>query len=134
MRRTGIRTRLARLEKRLAKRRPFPAVFMSVYPDANPGPLLGYEGNGVRVMAEPGEALGELQARAATATGARFLCALYGPETAAPAPVAAPRTPPAMWKPEPGPDPFALAGIGRRASRAELERMGALWVPPERLI
>lgn len=134
MRRTGIRTRLARLEKRLFARRPFPAVFMAVYPDANPAPLLGYEGNGMRVMGEPGEPLGELQARAATLTGARFLCALYGPEMAAPAPVATPRTPPAMWKPAPGPDPWALAGIGRKASRAELERMGAIAVPPERLI
>ena len=81
-------------------------------------------------MRAAGEPPGQLQARAATLTGARFLRTLYAAPAASAAPVPAP--PPV---PEAVPvDPWALAGIGRRATRQELIEMGALAVPQERLV
>lgn len=95
-----------------------------------PGEVIGVQGLGVAVMRAAGEPLGELQARAATLTGARILKTLYaapvGKIEPAPAPAPVPEAVPV--------DPWALAGIGRRATRQELIEMGALAVPPERLV
>lgn len=130
MRHLGLRTRVKRLEKRLGRRKPLPAIITGIYPEEMPGEVIGIEGLGVAVMRAAGEPLGQLQARAATLTGARILKTLY----AAPAASAAPAPAPAPV-PEAAPvDPWALAGIGRQATRQELIEMGALAVPPERLV
>ncbi len=130
----GLATRLARLEKRLTTRRPLRRIVFGIYPDEPQGELEGMEGGGVRVMRAAGEALDAFRTRALAEIPSRIVVSLLGPSPAPAAAPPAPRTAPTMWAPQPGPDPFALAGIGRRASRAELEQMGALWVPPERLI
>lgn len=129
-RRTGLRTRLARLELRASRRKPLPTIIMGIYPE-EAGPILGIEGDGQRVKLQPGETLAELQRRAAATLPSRFLRIAYGaaPERAsepspAPAPINAPEGVP--WP------SVGDAGVGRVANRAELERMGALAVPVER--
>lgn len=130
MRHLGLRTRVKRLEKRLGRRKPLPTIVTGIYPEEMPGEVIGVQGLGVAVMRAAGEPLGELQARAATLTGARILKTLYAPPAVKSEPVAAPVRPS-----EAAPaDPWALAGIGRQATRQELVQMGALAVPPERLI
>lgn len=129
-RRAGLRARLARLEKRLGRRKPMPTIVTGIY-DTSGAEVIGLEGNGVAVMrAGPLESPGALASRCATLTGARVLKTLYAPSLPKSEPVAAPAP-----VPEAAPvDPWALAGIGRKADRATLERMGAIAVPPERIV
>ena len=108
-----------------------PTFIMAIYEDKNPGAVIGIEGGGVRVMRAASEPLEALQTRAAAQIPARILKTLYAAPEASQSDVPAP----ALVAPPPAPfDPWARAGIGREASRAELERMGAIPVPPERLI
>jgi hypothetical protein len=93
--------------------------------------IIGYRAGKLVAMRTPGEPLAELQDRAWALGSAFMLEALYRPENR-PSAVAVPSALPPV--PAEQADPFALAGIGRRASREELERMGAIPVPPERLI
>lgn len=130
-RRTGLRTRLARLELRASRRKPLPVIVAAIHSDEAPGEVLGMEGLGVAVMRAAGEPTAALAARAATLTGARILKTLYGPSPAKIEPVAPAPARPAEASPV---DPWALAGIGRRATRQELIEMGALAVPPERIV
>lgn len=134
MRRQGLRTRLERLERQ-RNRRPFPRVIFGIF-DKEPDEVIGYEGSSggtsMTILRQPGEALETLRARAWQLVSAPTLFTLYGAfparQSISPPPPHAPAPPPA-----PG-DPWALAGIGREASREELTRMGAVPVPPERLI
>lgn len=130
MRHTGLRTRVKRLEKRLGRRKPLPTIVTGIYAEEMPGEVIGLEGLGVAVMRAVGEPLGQLQARAATLTGARILKTLYAAPAVKIEPVPAPAPVPSAVPV----DPWALAGIGRQATRQELIEMGALAVPPERLI
>lgn len=130
----GLDARLRRLERR-QDRRPFPRVIFRIF-DTPTESIIGYEGerDGTRltILRQPGEALETLQARAWELVGSPFLFTLYGPTSVRQSDAPAPPDAPA---PEPAPvDLFALAGIGRRASRDELIRMGAISVPPERLV
>ena len=130
MRHTGLRTRVKRLEKRLGRRKPLPTIVTGIYPEEQPGEVIGIEGLGVTVMRAAGEPIGQLHARAATLTGARILKTLY----AAPAVKIEPVPTPAPVPSAVPVDPWALAGIGRQATRQELIEMGALAVPPERIV
>lgn len=130
MRHTGLRTRVKRLEKRLGRRKPLPTIVTGIYPEEQPGEVIGMEGAGIAVMRAAGEPLGQLQARAATLTGARFLKTLYAAPAVKIEPFAASAPPPEAVPV----DPWSLAGIGRRASRQELIEMGVIAVPPERIV
>lgn len=130
MRYSGLRTRVKRAEKRLGRHKPLPTIVTRVYPEEQPGEVIGMEGAGIAVMRGAGEPLGQLQVRAATLTGARILRTLYAAPAVKSEPVRAPAPPPEAVPV----DAWALAGIGRQATRQELIEMGALAVPPERLI
>ncbi len=126
----GLRTRVKRRLKRLGNRKPLPTIVMGIY-DNSGAEVIGLQGNGVAVMrAGPQEPLGTLASRCATLTGARVLKTLYARSLPKIEPVAAPAP-----APEAVPvDPWALSGIGRQATRQELIEMGALSVPPERIV
>lgn len=134
-RRTGLRTRLARLELRASRRKPFPTIITGIYPE-EAGLILGIESEGQRVKLQPGETLAELQRRAVDTLPGRFLRIAYGAARAAPEGVSEPSPAPApMNAPScPAWPSVGDAGVGRVASRAELERMGALAVPVERIL
>lgn len=127
----GLRTRVKRRLKRLGNRKHLPTIVTGVYD--NPGAeVIGLEGNGVAVIrAGQQESLGALASRCATLTGARVLKSLYAPSLPKIEPVAPAPARPAEASPV---DPWALAGIGRKATRDELIRMGAIAVPVERHI
>lgn len=132
-RRTGLRTRLARLELRASRRKPFPTIIMGIYPE-EAGPIIGIEGEGKGLKLQPGETLAELQRRAAATLPGRFLRIAYGPARAAPERASAP--PPAHDTLN-APSGFVWpsvgdAGVGTIADRAALIRMGAIAAPPER--
>lgn len=122
--------RLRRLEGRLRERRIL-RVVMRVF-DQTDDQVIGVfgdkDGARVTVLRQPGEALDALEARAFAMIGGSFLGTLYA---------ASERPEPAHTRahvPEASETPPAanLSGIGRRATRAELERMGVIPVPPER--
>ena len=125
-----LKARIERLERR-TKRRPFPRLILAVYGQPLQS-IIGYRNRGVVAMRTPGEPLDALEARAWELGSAFILEALYRPENR-PSAVAEPvSSAPIQIAPE---DPFALAGIGRRASPAELLASGAVRLPtPERLI
>lgn len=126
----GLRTRVNRRLKRLGNRKPLPTIVTGIYSEEQPGEVIGMEGAGIAVMRAAGEPLGQLQARAATLTGARILKTLYAP----PAVKIEPTPDPAPVPSAVPVDPWALAGIGRQATRQELIEMGALAIPPERIV
>lgn len=131
MRRTGLHVRLARLEGRRGNRPLALLILDTVYPEDATGDVIGAEAGDVHVERRAGEPLSDLLRRAYAETGAMHYAARY-PEN--PADLAPPAPEPAPALPEGAQDdPWALAGIGRRATRSELERMGAAWLPPERL-
>lgn len=130
----ALKERIARLERQ-RDRRPFPRVIFGIY-DKEDTNIIGFAGeragNRIDVMRVAGEPLAACEARAWELVGSPSLFALYSPASARQSDVPAPAHAPA---PEPAPiDPFALAGIGKRASRQQLIEMGAIPVPPERLI
>lgn len=129
----ALKARLARLEQRKFGRR-LPRIIYSIH-GRDEVELIGYRIGNVTVMRAPGEPLGELQARAWGLGAGHALEALYRPENRPSAVLAEPWTPPPTPA-EPEPDPYAVGqpGIGAIASREMLERMGAIPVPPERLI
>ena len=143
MRRAGLRTRLARLERE-GQARSLPLVISNVY-DHFEAEVIGYRGQSgntwVSCLRGPGETLAALQDRAFATIATINLAAIYSADARQsepdddlpPSPVTGLSVfaSPCVGNPT---DPFALAGIGRRASRAELERMGALPVPAERII
>ncbi len=140
-RRAGLRTRLDRLEKRL-ERRPLPRIIFALYPHENAGEITGYQAGNVTVLRLDNESAEACAKRAWTLQpGAVAIAALYekpartrsqadwealGHRTYAKAANA-----PEGLQIESS-DPYALAGIGRRASDAELWKLGALPGPPER--
>lgn len=126
----GLRTRVKRRLKRLGNRKPLPVIITGIYD--NPGAeVIGLQGNGVAVMrAGPQEPLGTLASRCATLTGACILKTLYAAPAVKIERVAAPAPPPEAVPV----DPWALAGIGVRATRQQMIEMGALAVPPERIV
>jgi hypothetical protein len=118
---------LERLEKRHRRRRPLPAIIMGIYPEEQPGAVLGIDGGGMFVAMTAGETMPELHARAVASIPARILAVRYNPAKASqnhvqPAPAAL------------APDPAPVPGIGRVATRDELIRMGAIRAPAERFV
>ena len=128
--RAALRTRIERLERRKT-RRPFPRLILAIYGQP-PESVIGYRNRGVVAMRTPGEPLDALEARAWELGSAFILEALYRPENRPSAAVTAMASDPLM--PAERGDPFALAGIGREATAEELLAMGAVRLPPERLI
>ena len=136
MRRAGLRAKVARLERQSLVRR-FPKVCAAIY-DIEDDYLLGVEGwlDGVSIQIArlPGEALQELAARAFTSGTVLNLAAIYAPRLA-PEPPQHDVDQMPMQTPETAPGPFVgIPGVGRIASLAELQQMGSIPVPPERLI
>lgn len=138
-RRTGLRTRLARLESRRAERH-IPRVVFTVY-DRSDADILGAIGGAtanITILRQPGETQAELCERAFATAGGQSIALLYARPSAASEQNEAQATQTAVNAQNASDglpsDPYALAGIGRRATRAELERSGLFRVPPERLI
>lgn len=139
-RRSGLLERVKRLEER-RKSRPLPRIVLAMRGTID-GHIIGYAGNGVSVLRGDNEAAADCAARCFQLTGAAMLQTLYSAEGRQSAASAEDALSPIPSRPEPvaasdGPenepsDPFALAGIGRKASRAELERFGAIPIPAER--
>lgn len=130
MRRQGIRTRLARLERQ-RERRPFPRRVFGIY-DKEDADVIGVEAEGVTVLRQPGEPLADLHGRAFALSGALCLFSLYARQSATERDngPSGYRTPAAV----PENASRAVAGVGRVASREELVRMGAIPISPERLV
>lgn len=134
MRRAGLRRRLEKLESKRLAGRPKLRVIHAIA-DFDPEAMVALEAGSVVVERLPSEPLAVFQARAWEIAGSGFLAARYAAseraeqvETARPFPVA-PEAPIAALS-----DPFALAGIGRTATQAELIGMAAIRVAPERLV
>lgn len=125
----ALRARIERLEARkIAKR--FPRIVLHVG-DREEADLIGYRlQSGLSVMRAPEEALEALRARCWSLEPSLTLAALYRPATAPQTDLAEPSAP--LPAAEPWVEP--VAGVGRRATRAELERMAAIAVPPERWV
>ena len=130
----ALKSRLVRLELKSQARR-LPRVIAYIY-DMKPSEIVGFRGGGTfgenQCDRASGEAVNDLASRSFDLVGSTFLAAVYArhsaggeDSTASPSPTAPSASDRA---------PADLGGIGRRASRAELERMGALPVPPERII
>lgn len=135
MRYTGLKARVKRAEKRQRHRKPLPKVFSGIYPEEQPGPIVGIGSEGKVVRLRPGETIEQLQSRAMAELPGRFLQVLY----------AATDAPERASEPLPGPTPTDVPsapagpsvgdpGVGRIADLATLQRMGARPVPAERLI
>lgn len=130
MRRSGLRTRLARLERQRV-RRPFPRRVFGIY-DKEDADVIGVEAEGVTVIRLASEPLVDLHARAFAMTGALVLFTLY---VAARAATERDDGPSGYRTPTPAPRDAPRAGIGRMATVDELVNMGAIPVPtPERLV
>lgn len=129
-RRSGLRTRLARLERR-KKVRAFPRVVFGIYDHAD-ADITGVEADGVTVPRLSGETISELHRRAFVMTGALNAASLYSTARAASERKSEPPTYPTRTD-QPERTPRAVPGVGREASRDELIRMGVIAVPAERL-
>lgn len=132
MKHATLAARIARVEARQRAKRPLPRLAFRISPeDAPETAIAGYRSlDGFQIARNPGEALSDLLTRAWIEAGdATALFAVY----------AAGEPPPARDSgcelPKPTPhDPWALAGVGRRATDAELERMGVIAIRPERVL
>ena len=136
MRRASLRARIEKLERKTQTRR-WPQVCAAIY-DIEDDYLLGVEGwlDGVSIQIArlPGETLQDLAARAFTSGTVLNLAAIYAPRLA-PEPPQRDLNQMPMPTPETAPRPIVgIPGVGRIASLAELQQMGAIAVPPERLI
>lgn len=128
-----LRRRVERAEKRQRYRKPKLAIIAAIHPDEQPGPIVGIECNGKRVERTPGENVASLQRRAMAELTGRFMRVVYAdsPRNDETAPMA----PEPPKEPESAPWQFlGVPGVGRIASRDELEKAAAAQVPPERLI
>lgn len=127
--------RVARLEAALTPR-TFPRMVFSAY-DAD-SLCQGVSGpSGVIVPRMLGEGTSDLLARSVGILGSSPALWFTYPEEWLNAEEQLPES--AFTRPEPEPepepvDPFALAGIGRVATEAELQQWGVIAVPAERLI
>lgn len=127
MRKSPLLARLAKLEAALTPR-VFPKLSFTVY-DRDDA-VEGFRSpNGVEIARHPGEPLSDLLSRAWRHPGVgACLMAIYPPDPE-------PEYVGIALEPELEPvGPFALAGIGRVATKAELEQRGVIPVPAERLI
>lgn len=120
---SALAARIARLE-RVRAPRPLPRLAFIV--DRQDTPETAVEAfrtpEGTRIARNPGEALSDLLRRAWAQPGIGLsLFACYPPDAE---PVPAEPQPNVGTPAEP--DPFALAGIGREATVAELTRMGVI--------
>ncbi len=136
----GLKLRLARLERQSMARR-LPRIIAHIY-EMDPNTIVGFRGGGTlgdnHCDRAIGESVNDCATRAFIQCNATFIAARYASQDAPeddspPSPGNGPSeaASPSVGIPA---NPYTLAGIGRRASRAELERMGALSVPPERII
>lgn len=131
-----LRRRVERAERRRRERKPLPTIIMGIYPEEQPGPILGIEGEGELLRLEAGQSIAELKRIAAATLSGRFLRIAYGAARAAPegasepSPALAPTNAP---KGVPWPS-VGDAGVGAIADRDRLIRMGAIAVPPERIV
>ena len=138
IKRQSLRARIERLETRKIGCN-FPRLTFILF-DRDEADIVGAEADfvgssPVYVIRQPDEPIGELIERAYSISGALSVILAYSAQEGRSATHAA-RTPQIAPDEAPAkPDPYALASIGRVASRAELERMGAIPLPgPERLI
>lgn len=126
----ALKSRLAKLEQ-VKVRRFAPRLVYKIY-GRDDRSLIGFEtSEGIAVMRSALEPLEALKERAWELTSGVTLSALYAPVTAPETDNTEPLALPSL--PEPS-DPYALAGIGREATREELIRMGAIRIPQERPI
>jgi hypothetical protein len=127
-----LRSRIARQEARKRPVRRFRPVVFRLYDGQRRDAPVAAKGGaaGIVINRQPGEGEAAFINRAVAAIGARIVILIYPPEIAAEAIVEMPAEHWPDLQPEIEPD---LGGIGRRATREELERMGAIHMPPERL-
>ena len=132
----GLTTRVKRLEKRLGRRKPLPTIIMGIYPEEQGGPILGIEGEGELLRLKAGQSLAELRRIAAATLPGRFLRIAYGPARTTPEGASEPSPVPGPMNAPSGPAWPSMGdpGVGARATAEQLRRMGALAVPPERII
>lgn len=141
VKRAALLSRVKRLERRIV-RRPLPRVILALYEQEEAGEIVGFAVGNLRVLREGHESVDDCAKRAFELGRTPFIAAIYahrpssavgrddsdfGAMTDADAPA------------EPsGPeiDEYAVGqpGIGAVADREALIRMGAIRVPPERLI
>lgn len=123
MRYSGLAKRLDRLEARDRPRRLPRMAFIIHEEDAPSDHVVAFKAfNGPEVPRLPGEALSALLARAwATPGTGSAMFAVYAHKSKLEQPEEVPAEPTQPLMPD---DPYALAGIGRRATKAELNRMG----------
>ena len=126
-----LRRRLDRLEVQRKQRR-VPRTVAHIFGN-DPETIIGFLGDAggarIHVWRAGGEAVSACLARAWREIASSSLFALY-PAPAVALPPVAPLAPVAA----PVAAPKSLAGIGRTATREELIRMGAIAIPPERLV
>lgn len=134
-RHAALTARVARIER--AKRpRILPRLVFTLFD--HDSAVEGVSGpSGAIVARAPGEALAGLYERAWSIIGGVAMWASY-PQAVMDMPEEMPES--AFTRPEPEPEPEPvdnwsdLAGIGRQATREELERWGVIAVPAERLM
>lgn len=136
-RRTGLRSRIERLEAQRS-RRPLPRLVLRLCPQEDAGEIVGFQVGNLHVVRKAEETVADCAARAfALAPTVPFIAAVHAkrPRTARERDEReeAARCPAEPLAASGGP-PEPVAGVGRVASRAELERFGAIPIPPERLL
>lgn len=126
----ALKARLAKLEQRKFGR--WLRLVYKLHPNEDAGEIVGFAAGNVTFLREAGESEADCAARAfRLAPGQPCLAAIHAKpprsarEThpralACPTPANAPEAPSGAEF-----DPFELSGIGRTATRAELERMGS---------
>ena len=133
-----LKARIERLERRKT-RRPFPRLILAIYGQPLES-IIGYRNRCVVAMRTPGEPLDALEARAWTLGSAFIIEALYRPSSAVGrddsdfGAITAADAPAEPSGPEIDEYAVGQPGIGAVADREALIRMGAIRVPPERLI
>ena len=129
MRRASLRARIEKLERKTQARR-WPQVCAGIY-DCSDEDLIGVEGwlDGISIQIArlPGETLQDLAARAFTSGTVLNLAAIYAPRLA-------PGPPQRDLNQMPMPIPETAPGPNVGIPGVELQQMGAIAVPPERLI
>lgn len=136
-RHTALFARVARIE-RARRPRVLPKLVYKLFD--HDSAVEGVSGpSGAIVARAPNEALAGLYQRAWSIIGGVAMWATY-PQAIGDMPEELPASAFAHRQPEPKPEPEPvdnwsdLAGIGRAATREELERWGVIAIPPERLM